>query len=82
MVVAELIEWLKTQDQDAIVQVVQHTSSKGYEGDRVEVVDFTIEPSKPYCYLFEYTDMRGNPFVKATAPHYNQRYLLLGEHNG
>lgn len=84
MTVSELIEWLKTQDQDAIVQVVQHTTGKGYydQGGNASVVDFTTEPCEPYCFLFDYTDFRDNQFVKSDAPHFNQRYLLLGEHNG
>lgn len=83
MTVREFIEWLKTQDQDATVQVVQHKSSGGtnsyyMQGGEAQVVDFNQDNPD----LFEYTDFRSNQFVKPDAPYYNQRYLLIGEHNG
>lgn len=75
MKVRELIEWLSAfEDQDADVEVVSHTSGTGYydQGGNVSVVAF--EPEKHT----EYTDMRGNPFVKPDAPYYQSRTLLLG----
>lgn len=63
MKVSEFIEWMKTQDQDAIVEVV-------VGGHRVE---FT-EPSEQS----EYCDFRGNQFVKETAHYYNKRYIMIG----
>ena len=79
MTVAELIVWLGTQDQDATVQVVQHTSGRGYgdQGGNAAVVDFD-----PGDDLVTYTDLRGNPLITPDKPYYNQRTLLLGEHNG
>lgn len=81
MTVLQLIEWLKTQDPDAIVQVVQHKTSLGgyYEqGGTAKIVDFNPEDMN----LHDYTDFRKNPYVKPDAPYFGQRYLLLGEHNG
>ena len=58
MTVSQLIEWLKTQDQDATVEVVQHKSEGGYyqQGGTVRIVQFSPE-------LSEYTDTRGNIFI-------------------
>jgi hypothetical protein len=72
MTVAEFIVWLQTQDQEATVQVVRHTSGTGYEdqGGNAEVMDFTVDEIAPYTHLYDaYTDM-------------TQRTLLLGEING
>lgn len=42
MLVPEFIEWLKTQDQTAVVKVLQHTSGSGYydQGGWTSEVDF------------------------------------------
>lgn len=71
--VKQLIEWLKTQDQDAIVEVVYHgTDSRGfYNHDVVTQKPFTPE-------LSEYTDFRDNQFVKPDSPVYGKSVLLLG----
>lgn len=34
MIVSELIEWLKTMPQDAVVQVLDHCSGGGYYGGK------------------------------------------------
>lgn len=73
MKVSELIEWLKTQDQDATVEVLQLEHSTGYGGDSVSVVAFDPEKHSTY------TDLRNNPFVKPDAPYFNSRTLLLGD---
>lgn len=81
MTVAEMIEWLKTQDQEAIVRVVKHSNRDSYymQGGSVEEIDFDPNPGPDtYDGTFQYTDFRDNPFVKPDAPHYNQRFLLLG----
>lgn len=73
MTVAELIEWLKTQDQGATVEVIQGKRGRGYDGgDSYYTREFTTA-------LSDYTDMRGNPYTKPDASYYNQRTLLLGE---
>ena len=74
MTVAEFIEWLKTQDQEAVVQTIMHTDGTGYydQGGNVEVVDFDPVTTS------DYTDFRGNSFTPPNAPHYNKRYLLIG----
>lgn len=42
MNVAEMIEWLQTMPQDAKVEVVYHTSGRGYydQGGNASTVDF------------------------------------------
>ena len=73
MTVSELIVWLQTQDQGATVEVLMSRRSSGYDGgDDVCTVDFSPE-------LSEYSDMRGNQFVKPDASYFNKRTLLLGD---
>jgi len=59
------------------VKVIRHTSGTGYydQGGNASTVPFD-----PVAHA-EYTDMRGNQFVKPDAPYYNARTLLLGEMN-
>jgi hypothetical protein len=70
MTVAQMIEWLKTQDQEAVVMVVKNRSVPYYGISESEEV-FTPE-------LSYYTDMRGNQFAVG-MPYENDRTLLLGE---
>ena len=73
MTVSELIEWLKTQDQGAIVQVIRGERSRGYDGgDICHTEDFTAG-------LSYNCDLRGSSHIKPDASYYNQRSLLLGE---
>jgi len=78
--VAKFIAWLQTQDQEAIVEVVNHTSGRGWgdQGGNAEILEFDPENQD----LFEYTDMRDNQFVTPDKSYYNRRFLLLGQHNG
>lgn len=57
MTVAEFIEWLQGQDQEATVYCVKHDRSGSYyeQGGTATTVPFTTE-------LSEYTDFRGNPY--------------------
>lgn len=76
MLVSELIEWLKGQDQGAIVEVVVHTSGSGYgQGGNATTEVFTPGHT-------DYTDRRGNQFITPDKPYYNTRTLLLGVVNG
>ncbi len=45
MIVSELIEWLKTMPQDAVVQVLEHHGVHDYylQGGTCRVVEFTVE---------------------------------------
>lgn len=71
MKVSEFIEWLKTQDQEATVEVVITKYGRGYDGGvEVRVADFTPEHA-------HYVDCR--TFAKPDAPYYNDRTLLLGD---
>ena len=76
MKVRELIQWLATVgDQDAEVEVVQHSSGTSYydQGGNASAVAFDPEKHSSY------TDLRGNPHIKPDAAYYNARTLLLGE---
>lgn len=78
MNVKELTQWLSEfPDQEAIVEIIEHTSGTGYydQGGNATTVEFNPE------YHYEYTDLRGNPFVRETEPWYNKRSLLLGTIN-
>lgn len=68
MTVAEFIEWLKEQDQEATVECVVADS----EGYSASVQHFT--PALSY-----YTDFRNNKFLKAGSPLTGKRFLLIGE---
>ena len=72
MIVRELIEWLKTQDQEATVETLEGTAAKAWEGDSYSWVELTVNKHT------EYSDMRGNPFAKG-KPYENSRTLYLGE---
>lgn len=69
MTVVEMIEWLKTQDSGATVQVV--IRDEGMWADAVSIVDFDPEEHA------DYIDLRGNPWSKG-KPYENKRTLLLG----
>ena len=77
MKVRELIQWLTAfEDQDATVEVLEHTSNTSYYtqgGERcIRVVSF--EPTEHTTY----TDLRGNPYIKPDSAHFEARTLLLG----
>ena len=81
MIVVEFIEWLKTQDQGAIVEVLHHTSGTGYYDHGGNVTTEEFDPSVEYygCSTnYEYNDYTGNEFVKEDHPCYNKRILQLG----
>jgi hypothetical protein len=71
MKVSEFIEWLKTQDQEADVKVVEKRAGRDYQGDYVVEVDFDPEENAYYI------DMRGNQFAVG-KPYENSRTLTLG----
>ncbi len=73
MKVAEFIKWLEAQDQEAVVECVVHDDLGSYyeQGGICITKEFTEE-------LSEYTDFRGNEYIKSSQPHYNKRYLLVG----
>ena len=76
MKVKELIQWLaKVEDQDAEVEVVQHSRGTGYYDQGGNASTAAFDPEKHTTY----TDLRGNPHIKPDATYYNARTLLLGE---
>ena len=74
MKVKEFIELLKEQDQEAEVYVVENSSVSGYysQGGIAEEVLFSPDDH------LDYTDFRGNQFVKSDSDLFNKRHLLLG----
>jgi hypothetical protein len=73
--VAEFAEWLLTfPDQGAEIEVVEHRDRGGYECQGGVASEEGFDPSKH----LEYTDFRGNQFVKPDSPHFCRRYLMLG----
>jgi hypothetical protein len=72
MNVRELAQWLSAfEDQDAEIEVVQHSRGTGYydQGGTASVVAF--DPGRHVTY----TDLRGNPYARGEEV----RTLLLGE---
>lgn len=80
MNVAQFREWLLTQDQEAIVEVLVHSDGTGYydQGGSVTTEEFTSEEEYGCGKHFQYTDLRGNPRIAETEEYYNKRYLQLG----
>ena len=75
MNVRQFIELLKTiEDQDAEVNVIEHTSGTGCydQGGHAKEVLFNEKLH------IEYTDLRGNPYTTDDKAYYNKRYLLIG----
>lgn len=75
MKVSEFIKFLQQfPDQDADVLVVEHHQGRDvYEqGGTAQTVNFDPETH------IEYTDFRGNQFVKPTAAYFETRTLLIG----
>ena len=75
MTVREMAAWFAAfEDQDAIVEVVDYNSSDGFhqQGGICRAVEFDPEVH------IEYTDFRGNQFVKPDAPYYNRRTVFIG----
>ena len=78
MKVREMVQWLAAfEDQDAEVEVLEHSHGVGYydQGGTVQVVPFSPEEHATY------TDMRGNRFVEPGDRWKNRRTLLLGKHD-
>lgn len=81
MIVKDFIKWLETQDQEAVVEVLLHSSGTGYydQGGTVSVEEFTADEYYGCGKHFEYTDFRGNQYTKEDSPCYNKRFLQLGK---
>jgi hypothetical protein len=71
MNVAEFIEYLKTQDQEAVVQVVV---AENYGPVHDEVFD-----PKEHVELQNWI---GNRYVKPTDPWYNKKIITFGKRDG
>jgi hypothetical protein len=72
MTVAQFIEWLKTQDQEAVVHI---PGTVQRYGDHVgKWREFTDPVDQAY-----YMDFRGNQFAKPDHPCFGKRILELGE---
>lgn len=80
MVVSEFIEWLKTQDQGAIVEVVLFEFEEDPPNIVLHAKEFSIDNDK-YEKLgecWEYGDFRNHPYLKEGDENYNKRFLLIG----
>lgn len=75
MKVKEMIDWLKTQPQEAIVQVLttEETGGDYYSYTYKTYKDF--DPSQ-HVYMIDYT--KNNIYVKEQNPRYGKIYLELG----
>jgi hypothetical protein len=71
--VAQFIEWLKTQPQDAIVEVI--VCKDAYNGS-VYVRDF--DPVRQWEH-WDFTDFTNNPHIKPTDDSYGKKYLTIGQ---
>ena len=79
MRVREFIEWLaQFPDQDATVEVLECRPGSPYfqQGGVTSSVEF--DPEKHA----EYTDLRGNPWIKDDDPYKDAHTLLLGLNDG
>jgi hypothetical protein len=77
LTVSELIEWLKSQDQGAIVEIVAHRDGRSYYDQGGNAGSEFFDPDKHV----EYTDYRDNKWV-AQLGCSGERRLLLGSMNG
>lgn len=82
MIVKDFIKWLETQDQEAIVEVLVHSSGTGYydQGGNVTTEEFDISTDQysQFGKHWDYTDFRGNQFTKEDHPCFMKRYLQIG----
>jgi hypothetical protein len=78
MKVRDFIEWLKTQEQDATVEVISHKNGRGYyeQGGTAYNVEFDPEKHVDIC------DLRGNSQITPDKSYYNSVTILIGEYNG
>lgn len=77
MTVAEMAAWLLSlPDQGATVETFVHDSNPrdSYYLQGGTVSKEVFDPEKHS----EYSDLRGNQFIKPDAPYYNQRTLFIG----
>lgn len=80
MTVAEFIEWLKTQPQDAIITCISHQGGCSYteQGGVIEIVDFIKEPTSPNAYneTFDIVDFTSDYFKG--KPYHGRKELFIG----
>lgn len=75
MRVREFIEWLSQfPDQDATIEVLECRPGALYGEQGGVTSSVYFDPEKHA----EYTDLRGNPWIKDDAPYKDARTLLLG----
>lgn len=82
MKVSEFIEFLKKQDQDAIVQVLCHDDSNSdyyTQGGTCSRIDFDDKPDSNGNCCIEFIDFTDNQFVNDESPIYGKKYLLIGK---
>ena len=72
MLVKDFIDWLKTQDQEAELEILVRIEGCGYNGDSFRRQSFDFNEHQ------EYIDFRGNRFVKSSDEFFNKRFLFIG----
>ncbi len=72
MNVKAFINWLQTQDQEAEVEILVRIEGAGYAGDCFKREPFDLNKHQ------EYTDFRGNRFMKESDSSFNKRFLFIG----
>jgi hypothetical protein len=56
MTVAEFVEWLKSQDQNAVVHVVFHETGYGYDNQGGTAQTIVFDPFKHSTYVSQWVD--------------------------
>lgn len=88
----EFQQWLDQFDEQTVIECVIHTSGTGYydQGGNATVEEFKPDEQdrlygsfSPWCINdhFEYSDLRGNQFVKEGHPYFGRQLLRIGAYN-
>jgi len=73
--IKEFIAYLQTLPDDTRISVIDASLACGYDVI-VNEVDLNLDPINGNV---TFTDLTGNQFVKKGDPHFNKKFLLLGE---
>jgi hypothetical protein len=72
--VSELIAYLQTQPQHAIVQTLVGEQGRDWQGDHYHFQELVISEHINLC------DLRGNQWVPETSRNFNKGFLEIGTH--
>lgn len=76
--VADLVRFLLTQPQDAIVQVGVKEQCGWTEITEYQDIDVPTEEN-PYTEKVNVIDLRGNPFITEDNANFNKVFIQLGD---